>query len=135
MPFGLLVLPFGNKFEESFLSPLVFKLFMPRSSGFPTRSYTNRSVQPQEMARSLKVRIYEVEGFYYPCSENKGADQLRGYREADLHLCFHICKNRFSHDAAHLKDNNSISSDYSRKCWQTKEAGIFESCFEQCGGD
>ena len=21
---------------------------------------------------------------YYPCSENKGADQLRGYREADL---------------------------------------------------
>ena len=30
---------------------------------------------------------------YYPCSENKGADQLRGYREADLRLCFRICKN------------------------------------------
>ena len=29
---------------------------------------------------------------YYPCSENKGADQLRGYREADLRLCFHICR-------------------------------------------
>ena len=26
------------------------------------------------------------------CSENKGADQLRGYREADLRLCFRICK-------------------------------------------
>ena len=26
------------------------------------------------------------------CFENKGADQLRGYREADLRLCFHICK-------------------------------------------
>ena len=25
---------------------------------------------------------------HYPCSENKGADQLRGYREADLRLCF-----------------------------------------------
>ena len=25
---------------------------------------------------------------YYPCSESKGADQLRGYREADLCLCF-----------------------------------------------
>ena len=25
---------------------------------------------------------------YYPCSENKDADQLRGYREADLRLCF-----------------------------------------------
>ena len=27
---------------------------------------------------------------YYPCSENKGADQLRGHREADLRLCFRI---------------------------------------------
>ena len=25
---------------------------------------------------------------YYPCSENKGADQLRSYCEADLRLCF-----------------------------------------------
>ena len=30
---------------------------------------------------------------YYPCSENKGADHLRGYREADLRLCFRIGKN------------------------------------------
>ena len=31
---------------------------------------------------------------YYPCSENKGADQLCGYmyHEADLRLCFRICK-------------------------------------------
>ena len=29
---------------------------------------------------------------YYPCSENKDADQLRGYREADLRLCFSPCK-------------------------------------------
>ena len=33
-----------------------------------------------------------MEGLYYPYSENKGADQLRGYREADLRLCFPICK-------------------------------------------
>ena len=26
------------------------------------------------------------------CSENKGADQLRGFREADMRLCFRICK-------------------------------------------
>ena len=39
----------------------------------------------------LKFRIYEVEGLYYLCSENKGADQLCGYREADLRLCFRIC--------------------------------------------
>ena len=29
---------------------------------------------------------------YYPCSENKDADQLRGYREADLRLCFRPSK-------------------------------------------
>ena len=29
---------------------------------------------------------------YYLCSGNKGADQLPGYREADLRLCFSICK-------------------------------------------
>ena len=31
-------------------------------------------------------------GYDYSGSENKGADQLRGYREADLRLCFRICK-------------------------------------------
>ena len=30
---------------------------------------------------------------YYPWSENKGADQLRSYCEADLRLCFRIGKN------------------------------------------
>ena len=61
--------------------------------GFPTRPDTNRAVQPQEMARGLKFRISVEEGLYYLCRENKGADQLRGYREADLRLCFRICKN------------------------------------------
>ena len=51
---------------------------------------TNRAVQLQKMARGLKFRTREVKGLYYPCSENKDADQLRGYREADLRLCFRI---------------------------------------------
>ena len=62
---------------------------------FQTWSDTNQAVQlqnMQKMARGLKFRIYKVEGLYYLCSENKDADQLRGYREADLHLCFGICK-------------------------------------------
>ena len=33
-----------------------------------------------------------MEKLYYPSSENKGADQLRGYREADLRLCFRLCR-------------------------------------------
>ena len=56
-------------------------------------SDTNRAVQSLNMVRGLKFRIQKEEGLYYPCSENKGADQLRGYREADLRLCFRIYKN------------------------------------------
>ena len=59
---------------------------------FPNRSDTNRAVQSQKQARSLKFQIYEEEEVDYPCSENKGADQLRGYREADLRLCFRLCR-------------------------------------------
>ena len=33
-----------------------------------------------------------MEELYYPCSENKGADQLRSYCEADLRLCFRLCR-------------------------------------------
>ena len=44
------------------------------SSGFPTRSQTNWAVQPQKMARSLKIK--EVEGLFYLYSKDKGADQL-----------------------------------------------------------
>ena len=39
---------------------------------------------------------------YYLRSENKGAGQLRGYREADQRLCFRICKTLYSHDAAQM---------------------------------
>ena len=53
---------------------------------------TNRPVQSQKQARFLKFWLKEEEGLYYPCSENKVADQLRGYREADLRLCFRICR-------------------------------------------
>ena len=55
-------------------------------------SDTNQAVHPQKLARDLKFRIKKVERLYYLCSENKGADQLRGYQEADLRLCFRICK-------------------------------------------
>ena len=56
---------------------------------FTNRSDTNQAAQSLKQAKSLNFRIEEV---YYPCSENKDADQLRGYREADLRLCFRICR-------------------------------------------
>ena len=58
----------------------------------PTMFDTNQAVQPQKQVRSLKFRIYVGEELYYPSSENKDADQLRGYREADLRLCFRLCR-------------------------------------------
>ena len=62
---------------------------------FLNRSDINQPVQAQKMARDWKFWIKKVEELYYPyypCSENKGADQLRGDREADLRLCFCICR-------------------------------------------
>ena len=53
---------------------------------FPGRSDTNRPVQAQKGARSLKFRIEVEEELYYWSSENKGADQLRSYCEADANL-------------------------------------------------
>ena len=52
---------------------------------------------------------------YYPCSENKGADQLRGYREADLRLCFRIGKYPVfsrcgSHDVIYGGKNSGVTT-------------------------
>ena len=52
----------------------------------------HQAVQSQKRARRLKLWIQVEEELYYPCSENKGADQVRGNREADLRLCFCICR-------------------------------------------
>ena len=58
-------------------------------SGFPTRSDTNRAVQPQTMARGLKFRTIPNN----ICSDV----------QADLHLhCLHMHTIKFSHDAALL---------------------------------
>ena len=57
---------------------------------FQNRSDTNWSVPSQKQARSLKFWSKVEEEVYYPSSENKGADQLLSYCEADLGLCFRI---------------------------------------------
>ena len=59
---------------------------------FLNRSDTNWAVQSQKMVKGWKFWIYKVEELYYPCSENKGADQLCSYCEADLRLCFRLCR-------------------------------------------
>ena len=59
--------------------------------GFFTRYDISRLVQSRKMAAALKFWILEVEGLYYLNSENKRTDQLQGYNETDLHLCFLVC--------------------------------------------
>ena len=77
--------------ESSELNPIQRqKLMSHNSRRFPTRSDTNRPVQSQKKARSLKFRIEQEEGLYYLSSENKDADRLCGYCTADLRLCFCI---------------------------------------------
>ena len=50
------------------------------------------SCTASENSQRLKISDLGSKVIYYLCSENKDSDQLRGYREADLHLCFRICK-------------------------------------------
>ena len=47
-----------------------------RVFGVPNRSDTNRPAKSQKEARKLEFRIFEEDGLYYMCSENKGAEQL-----------------------------------------------------------
>ena len=95
-----------NRF--SFLSS--FEVTAREISNQPVREKTNNLGSYQvrhnigctgtEDGYRLEIWIYTAEEFYYPCSENKGADQLRSYCEADLRLCFRLCW--FSHAAAQL---------------------------------
>ena len=67
------------------------------------RSDTNRAVQAQKNAKDWKFWIWKVEELYYTCSEKKRrCDQLRSYCEADLRLCFLICRLLVSHEAAQI---------------------------------
>ena len=58
------------------------------SSVIPTRSDTNKVVQPHKISRGLKFWSLEEEGLLYLRSENKGTDQLPSYCAADL--CLHF---------------------------------------------
>ena len=57
---------------------------------FPNRSDTSQVVRSQKQARSLKFWILNVEALFYPIAKTKAL--ITCYREADLHLCFRICR-------------------------------------------
>ena len=82
--------------------------FEPRSektgsSGFPTRSNTNRAVQPQKMARGLKFRIKVEESVYYPyIAKTKALISCAGTAQLICVSVFAYAKSRFSHNEAHF---------------------------------
>ena len=81
------------------------------------------------MARGLKFRIYEVEGLYYQCSKNKGADKLHSYCTADLRLCFCMCKNSFAWHVSNEKYTSSTSlTDQLLSLEYTKHLLVIQMC-------
>ena len=84
--------------DEAHMSPVMRKPVFRVSNQVRHKPGCRR----KKMARGLKFWIKEVEGLYYPCIENKGVDQLRNNRAADLHFFFAYAKSRFSLDKAHM---------------------------------
>ena len=50
------------------------------------------SLMSTENGKRLEILDLERRGIVLFVSENKGADQLRSYCDADLRFCFCICK-------------------------------------------
>ena len=71
----------------------------------PTRSDATPAVQSQKMVYGYRLEILDLESkeiALYPCSKIKGADQLRSFCEADLRLCFRLCRLLVFPAAAHI---------------------------------
>ena len=66
------------------------------SSGFTARIETNQDVETTEDGLRFEITDLGRGGIVLSMKLKKGADQLRYYCVADLGLCFHICKSRFS---------------------------------------
>ena len=64
-----------------------------RVFGVPDQALHKPGCTTTQDGQRLEILYIGSRGLYYLCSENKAADQLRDYREADLRLCFCICKN------------------------------------------
>ena len=64
----------------------IIRVFLPG----PTQSELYRHIALLE----LEISDLESRGIILSISEQKGADQLRGYRTADLRLCFCLCENQ-----------------------------------------
>ena len=100
-----------------------------RSSGFPTRSDTNRPVQSQKQARSLKfldLRRREIHTLSTICvAKTKALISFAVTAKLICAFVFALAKIRFSHDAAHMschirKTYNLHTCMLKQRCVQAK---------------
>ena len=69
---------------------------------FPNRSDTNRPIQQQKQARSLKFWDYVEKELYYPRSENKGVISFAVTAKLICAFVFAYANCWFSHRAAQM---------------------------------
>ena len=80
---------------------------------------------------TLEISELGSRGISYPCSENKDGYQLRSYREADLRLCFRICKKPvFSQRSTYELRHEKPFFAYAKKrgAYQIHANGIADQC-------
>ena len=83
----------NSKTEHSPSIPVMYSfIFEPLHEKTNNLGFRSGLTQTSLYSHRNWLEIKKVEELYYPCSEIKGAYQLRSYCEADLRLCFRICR-------------------------------------------
>ena len=75
-----------------------------RKPGIPTRSDTNRAVQPQKMVRDFKFRIRKYRDCTICVAKTKVLISCAVTAQLICGFVFAYAKSRFSHDGAHISD-------------------------------
>ena len=88
--------------ETSFTAMKWAATWENRSSGFPTRSHTNRAVQPQKMARDLKFRFRKQRDCTIRVAKTKSLISFAVTAKLICVFVFAYAKIRFSHVAAQI---------------------------------
>ena len=71
---------------------IIYKKYLGRYTFEPPRGKTNNVVSEQVLHKPTCTSTEISDLSRRANRENKGADQLRGYCEADLCLCFRLCR-------------------------------------------
>ena len=78
--------------------------------------------------------FYEVERLYYPCSENKGADQLHGYRTTEFFLTGYLSKHERKEKREtfwwNLTENNSNDTIFRLQGQRHTEKAYFATSYD-----